>query len=88
VTGKTDVNAPKESVVKRASDMVDEAFPGRTTLYPHEVAHSMAISEQQVRDLIALGSLHAINFGKADRKAWRIPVAELKRFIDERSSLA
>jgi helix-turn-helix protein len=67
--------------------LVELAFPGRTSLYVHEVARSLSISEQQVRDLIVSKSLHAINTGEAGkRKSWRIPIGSLRQFVQERSS--
>jgi excisionase family DNA binding protein len=70
------------------ADLVALTFPGRKTLYVHEVAQLLQIDDQQVRDLIEEGALHAINVGGGTRKHWRIPVTALERFMQTRSSLA
>jgi len=68
-------------------DLASLTFAGRTVLSVREVAKRLAIDEQQVRDLIEEGKLHAINIGGGGRKHWRIPVASFERFLKERSSL-
>jgi excisionase family DNA binding protein len=59
-------------------------FPGRTTLYVHEVAAKLSISERHVADLIDEGRLRAVNIaGKniTDRKFYRIPIESYREFI-------
>ena len=63
-------------------------FPGRTVLTIKEVVRCLGINEQHAVDLVAAGDIGAVNIGGggSGRKYWRIPVAELQRFIDARAS--
>jgi len=63
-------------------------FPGRKVLYVGEVAERLDMSEQQVRDLIDEGKLHAVDVGSGGRKFWRIPMTAFERFLKTRSSLS
>ncbi len=69
-------------------DFARVLFPGRSFLYVGEVAERLEVDQQQVRDLIEEGKLHAIDIGGGGRKFWRIPVASLEKFFKDRSSLA
>lgn len=61
-------------------------FPGRVTLYPHEIAEKLGMSVDQVHDLVDDGSLVAVNIASsgAARRALRIPVEAYRNFILER----
>ena len=61
-------------------------FPGRSTLYPHEVAAKIGMSVDQVYDLIDDNSLQGLNIGskEAGRRALRIPIESYRNFIVER----
>ena len=60
-------------------------FPGRTTLYPHEVAQKCGMSVDQVYDHCADGSLVAIDISsratKSGRRALRVPIESYRNFV-------
>ncbi len=64
----------------------------RTSFGVPETARLFGICDKQVIDLIEEGSIDAINIARKNKPgskmAWRIPVATLVQFIEERSSLA
>lgn len=68
------------------ADFVGLAFPGRSTLYVHEVAGFLSVSETQIRDLIVEGKLQGFNVGNSSRKSWRVPLAALRQFLQQSSS--
>lgn len=63
-------------------------FPGRTSLYAHEVAERLGCTTQHVVDLIAEGALSAIDItgrgNSSDRRALRIPVEAYRDFVAAR----
>lgn len=64
-------------------------FPGRTTLYLHEVAERLGVSSRHVADLIEEGQLAAINIAgesATSRKHYRIPVESYRQFVTVRLS--
>jgi hypothetical protein len=58
-------------------------FPGRSSLYPHEIAARLGICVDQVYDLCDDGSLVGINVGSqsASRRSLRIPIEAYRNFI-------
>lgn len=62
-------------------------FRGRSVLCVAEVAQKLHITEHQVRNLIEVGKLGAINIGSNERKHWRIPVDEYERFLRANATL-
>ncbi len=62
-------------------------FPGRSTLYVHEVAQLLSVTTQHITNVIEEGKLHAINVGTSSRKFWRIPLESLAEFISKRHNL-
>lgn len=95
---KTFLPAGATPALPLASITAGAVFPGRTALYPREVAEALAITEQQVIDLITEGSITAVNISsglqtqlgtratKAPRRHWRIPVSAYDAFINSRQS--
>ena len=63
-------------------------FPGRTSLYPHEVARALSVSLDQVNRWIEFEEIGSIRISCASngRAHYRIPVAEYDAFILRRSS--
>lgn len=65
-------------------------FPGRTSLYVHEVADALEISIPQTISLINEGLLVAIEItgkgNKSSREHWRIPVGEFDAYVERRRS--
>ncbi len=65
-------------------------FPGRTSLYVHEVADALEISIPQVISLINEELLIAIEItgkgNKTSREHWRIPVGEFDAYVERRRS--
>ena len=66
-------------------------FPGRTTLYVHEIASALQITGRHVLDLISEGKIQAVNIaGKNNataREFWRVPVSEYDRYLRENSNV-
>ena len=64
-------------------------FPGRTTLYVHEVARRLGIAEKHVLNLCDDGSLAMLNIASkgVKRRALRIPIESYRSFICERVSV-
>lgn len=62
-----------------------KVFPGRTSLYPHEVSRALRMSVNQVIDLIDEKVIAAVRINSPDNKStrsnYRIPVAEYDRFV-------
>ncbi len=60
-------------------------FPGRTALYPHEIAERCGMSVDQVYDLCADGSLVAVDISskvtKSGRRALRVPIESYRHFV-------
>jgi len=60
-------------------------FPGRSSLYPHEISARVGMSVDQIYDLVDDGSLVAINISstanKTGRRALRIPIESYRNFI-------
>jgi excisionase family DNA binding protein len=52
-----------------------------------EVSKKLRITERHLRDLIDEGAITAVNVAGSNRKLWRIPLEELERFLNQRSSL-
>ncbi|MBE0541606.1 MAG: helix-turn-helix domain-containing protein [Verrucomicrobia bacterium] len=67
--------------------LADLHFPGRTTLYVHEVARALGVCDQTVLNLLDTGELIGINIGTGNKKFRRIPVHEYEKFLTKRSSL-
>lgn len=65
-------------------------FPGRTSLYPHEVAKALSMTTAAVIDLCEEGAIEAVNIAgknnKSDRKFWRIPVSGYDKYTRENSN--
>ena len=63
-------------------------FPGRTTLYPHEVAEKLGISLDQIYDLADEGELGVIDLASkgAGRRLLRIPLECYRDFVLRRFS--
>lgn len=80
-------NGENNTIEPEQMDFNALLFPGRKTLYVAEVAERLSMDDQQVRDLIDEGKIHAIDIGGGTRKFWRIPVSSFERFLKERSSL-
>ncbi len=63
-------------------------FPGRNTVYVHEVANTLRISVPQVISLINEGLLDAVQItgrgNKTTREHWRIPVSAYDEYIRRR----
>lgn len=64
-------------------------FPGRTVLYPYEVAERAGISVEHVFDLISEGQLKAVDFSGrnnlSERRTLRIPVEAWREFVKSRT---
>ena len=58
-------------------------FPGRTTLYPHELAERLGCSIDQVHDLADEGAISAIDIASpgARRRELRVPIEAWRNFI-------
>lgn len=73
-----------------ASIRASKLFPGRSTLYLHEVAKALSVSVAHIIDLIAEGKLSAVEItgkgNKSSREHWRVPVGDFDRFIEENRS--
>lgn len=73
-----------------ASIKAAKLFPGRTSLYCHEVAKALRVSVPQVLSFIEEGALLAVEVtgrgNKTSREHWRIPVGEFDRFVESRRS--
>lgn len=90
---------PKQEELALSSVRAHALFPGRTTLYVHEVVRALSLSENQVIDLIESGDLAAVNIAsglqsagnpngsKTPRKYWRIPVSAFDAFVAQRKNL-
>lgn len=59
------------------------AFPGRTSLYPHEIAERIGCSLDQVYDLADEGALRAIDIASpgAARRELRVPIEAWVEFV-------
>ena len=90
---------PKQDDLALSSVAPSLLFPGRVTLYVHEVARTLSITERQVIDLLEEhrdtggdSGLAGINIGngntKSKRNSWRIPVSALAAFIQARKTTA
>ena len=69
--------------------MLEEFFPGRTTLYPQEVAKALGCSKRHVCDLVEEGKLEAINIAGANKTSarfLRIPVSAFRAYVQENST--
>jgi len=90
---------PKQSPHKGASHSEQEElplfsvlshniFPGRSTLYVHEVAKVLEITTPHVISLINEGLLDAIEVtgkgNKTSREHWRIPVSAYDAYLRKR----
>ena len=62
----------------------------RAVLTPSEAAKVLSVSQTHIGNLIEEGALGALDLSgpKASRRCLRIPIKELIRFVEERSSLA
>jgi hypothetical protein len=73
-----------------AGVLSSKLFPGRTTLFVHEVAKALSISAPQVIDLIAEGLLSAIEItgagNKSRRQHWRIPASAYDEYLQRRNN--
>lgn len=66
-------------------------FPGRSTLYVHEVASALNITNQHVIDLITEGKIQAVNIAgknQTAREYWRVPVSEYDKYLKENSNIS
>ena len=65
-------------------------FPGRTALYPQEVADRAGLSLQHILDLIEEGVIVAIDFSGrgnlTDRRTLRIPLENWRAFLLSRKT--
>ena len=65
--------------------------PGRPVecraLHVREVAAELAVSEQQVINLIDAGEMEAVNVGDGSRRHWRVRIEALVKFMEAHSSL-
>lgn len=63
-------------------------FPGRASLYPHEISERVGVSVDQIYDLVDDGSLVGIDISskanKSSRRSLRIPIESYRNFIVER----
>lgn len=63
----------------------------RTSVRVQEFARYFEVTTQHVLNLIEEGSIHAVNCAvsnaRTKRSTWRIPVSEVHRFAESRSSL-
>jgi hypothetical protein len=75
----------KDSIAKIAARFPGLDFPGRTTLYAHEVAAKLGCSEKHVFDLIDEGRLDALDLtgsgNRTGRRALRVPREAWLRFL-------
>lgn len=65
-------------------------FPGRSSLYVHEVAKALRITPQHVIDMIAEGKIQAVNIAgknQTKREFWRIPVSEYDAYLMRNKNL-
>ena len=58
---------------------------GPEYLTVQQVADKLQLDDSHVRDLIEEGEIHAVNIGTTVRKHWRVPRAELDRFVERRT---
>lgn len=58
-------------------------FPGRSMLYPHEVAEKLGMSADHLHDLMDDGSLVGMDIASpgASRREMRIPIESYRNFI-------
>lgn len=78
---------PAQEFDGRIVDMVLEPFKGRTTLYVSEVAKVLMCSHQHILDLIDERELGAVDLGNGKHRFFRVPVKELRKFLEARNSL-
>lgn len=82
--------APAQDHVPLSAMQAHRLFPGRTSLYVHEVAAALEISVPHALSLILEDQIKAIEItgkgNKTSREHWRVPVAEFDRFIEARRS--
>lgn len=65
-----------------------KAFPpGRYVLTVDEVASYLGSTDQHVLNLIDAGRIGAIDVGNRSKHFYRIPIAELERYISKRSTV-
>ena len=81
----------KDSIAEIAARFPSLDFPGRTTLYAHEVAAKLGCSERHVFDLIDEGRIDALNLtgagNRTARRSIRIPREAWLRFLASRSTV-
>jgi hypothetical protein len=83
---------PQQEELPLSSVASHRLFPGRITLYVHEVARALGITENQVIVHIEALDLEAIDISRSSRLAgaktprthWRIPVSAYDAFIEKR----
>lgn len=82
--------AEETSLLPLDSVSSHKIFPGRTSLYVHEVARALHISVPQVISLINEGLLVAVEVtgrgNKTSREHWRVPVSALDAYVEARRS--
>ena len=80
----------KEAEQSLSSMRAHRLFPGRTSLYCHEVAKALEITVPQVISLINEGLLVAVEVtgrgNKSSREHWRIPVGCFDDYVERRRS--
>lgn len=83
-------SSPHQEELPLSSMKAHKLFPGRTSLYVHEVADALEISVPQTISLINEGLLVAIEItgkgNKSSREHWRVPVGEFDRYVEARRS--
>jgi len=73
---------PRPSSLAASGLSAANLFPGRKTLYVHEVCKVLNISDGHARNLIEEGKLVAVNVAPGgSRRHWRISVAALDSFL-------
>lgn len=88
-TRKTNGSAPSsQEELPLFSVLSHNIFPGRSSLYVHEVARALEITTPHVISLINEGLLDAIEVtgkgNKTSREHWRIPVSAYDAYIRSR----
>ena len=92
-TTAKDLSAEQQEELPLSSVLAHAVFPGRSSLYCHEVAHVTRTTPQHIRNLCMNGTIRgAFSIsGRANEVKtgfWRIPVSAYDAWIVDNSNLA
>jgi len=76
----------KSEASKEIVDAVLTPLKGRSSFYVFEVAKELRLTQQHVVDLVREGQLGAVQAAKGKPAAIRIPISDLRRFLESRTS--